>query len=145
MKHAVVVLIVLIVSGCTTPLGLNFQRSSLRGSGDMSTTAVLEYTDAAQVPNQKAQIQKYAKELLEFIETGECAKLPIADLDRELKEIVPAEFYFLVDSVIGYIAGKVVDVSGAIGEENVKRIKAGLIGIIMGAEKYDLKDRPPET
>ena len=142
MRYVAVVLLLLVSSGCGTPLGLNFQRASLRGTGDMSTTAILEYTPEQDVTKKQAQIQKYAKELLEFIETGSVAKLPIADLERELKKLVPDEFDFLVDGAIGYIVSQTVDVSGAIGEDNVKRIKAGLIGVITGAEKYDLKDRP---
>lgn len=145
MRYAVVALMLLVMSGCGTPLGLNFQRASLRGTSDMSTTAVLEYTPEKEVTKKQEQIKKYAQDLLNFIGTGQVAKLPVNDLERELKKIVPDEFDFLVDGVIGYIVSQTVDVSGAIGEDNVKRIKAGLIGIITGAEKYDLNDREKEA
>lgn len=141
MRYMVAALLVMSVSGCGGPLGLNFERSSYRSAGDLSATATLEFAQPAHVEPQRAEIKKYAKSMLEFIETGQVAKLPIGELEKALKKLVPAEFAFLVDGVIGYIASKEIDVSGAIGANNVKRIKAGLIGILRGADAYDIKDR----
>ena len=142
MRYAVIALLVL--TGCNgTPLGLNFERSSLRAAGDWSSTISLEYEKAEFVPKQQADIQKYAQQLLDFIETGEVVKLPVDELEKVLKSKVPAEFALIVDAIMGYIVGIDVDISGAIGEKNVKRIKAYLLGVIKGAKAYDLKDRDP--
>jgi len=139
VKYALVVL--LVCSGCGMPLGLNFQRSSLRAGGDWSTTISLEYEKAEFVEKQKADIKKYASELIDFLQTGQVAALPIAELEKLLKSKVPQEFYLVVDAALGYVESQQINVSAGIGKDNVKRIIAYLRGAINGAEKYDLKDR----
>jgi len=143
MRVAVIAAMLVVTSGCVGELGLNFQRSALRSSGDLASTTRLELISVNAVEKEKADIIKYAKELLAFIETGAVKDLPIDELEAELRKLVPVEFALFVDAAMGYISAVDVDVDGKIGEANVKRIKAFLNGIISGATFYDVKDKKP--
>lgn len=143
MRVAVIGVMLVALSGCVGELGLNFQRSALRSSGDLASTTRLELISVSAVEKEKAEIIKYAKELLEFIETGKVKDLPVDELDVELRKLVPVEFALFVDAAMGYISFVDVDIDGKIGEANVKRINAFLNGVIGGATYYDVKDKKP--
>lgn len=144
MRKILLVVAVLLVSGCTSLLGLNFQRSALRSSGDLASTIELEYCSVGAVEQEKASIIKYAKEALAFVDTGKIRDLPVDEVEKALKKIVPPEFSIFVDAAMGYIDSIDVDIDGKIGKDNVKRLKAFLCGVIAGAGHYDVKDRTLE-
>lgn len=143
MRVVVIGAMLAALSGCVGELGLNFQRSALRSSGDLASTTRLELISVSVVEKEKAEIIKYAKELLGFIETGKVKDLPVDELEAELRKLVPVEFALFVDAAMGYISSVDIDIDGKIGEANVKRIKAFLNGVIGGATYYDVKDKKP--
>jgi len=144
MRMLIVACVLAMVTGCGSRLGLNFQRSALRGTGDLAVTTQLELTSEGSVENDRAKIKKYAEELLKFLDTGKVKELPLEELDAALRKIVPLEFMFIVDGLLGYIDAQTVDIDGKIGEDNVKRIRAFLRGVIAGAGYYDVKDKKPD-
>jgi len=141
MKIAIIIVVSVILSGCVEELGFNFERSALRSSGDLASTTRLELIAVGAVDKERAEITKYAKELLDFIDTGRVKDLPVDELEAELRKLVPAEFALFVDAAMGYISTIDIDINGKIGEINAKRIKAFLTGVISGATYYDVNDK----
>jgi len=145
MKYVMAVVLALslvLTAGCEPP-GMNVQRASLRGSGDISVSAAL---DAVKPAEKAAEVQQKTKEIAEairlFLKTGKVADLTIPEITTELEKIIPVNYRFLLEIAIAQIDGVTVPVQ-VIGTNNVRRIDSFCVGLINGCNEYSMDDRPP--
>lgn len=147
MRFIAVVFVAVFAAGCLPP-SLNIQRSLLRNGGDSGVTFYLETVDEAKLAETQKTIGEACDAMDEFLKTGSAATLPLAEVEKQLKRVVPAQYQRWIGTALAAVSAVNVDVTKAIGVDNVKRIRAALIGIRIGATEYDEADRnvaPPVT
>lgn len=125
--------------GCVP--SINMERSLLRGAGDTSITAVADGTQGSDLQARLVGARAVATTLLAFTNTGGVALLTTAGLRAELLQRVSPDYALLVDQAIAMVSTKHIDVGGAIGVRNVKRVKAYLVGVLRGVKNYKEADR----
>jgi len=141
---ALLAVIMLPVSGCINPSirSMNIQRAGIRSAGDMSVTVSLDSLDT---PAQSEEVCKKTKEITiaidEFLKTGNLAMLTIPEITGKLRDLVPAEYRFLLDLLIAQADVIHVPVD-KIGADNVRRMQSFCKGIIYGCNEYKIEDRP---
>jgi len=129
-----------VASGCVGVDSLNVQRSLLRGTGDGGITTVLENQDADKVAEIADGVKDICNDVLNFIDSGNIGELTKGELKAALLNVVPDGSADFVGDIIGLVSVSNVDTS-QIGARNVKRIRAFLRGVILGADEYDVGDR----
>jgi hypothetical protein len=136
--------------GCQMP-SMNYQRSALRDVGDIGATATLEQADAKMIEKYKVDIVDTCNAIIKFLDGGKVADLTPYAVEAKLREIVPIKYIPLLNTALTALdnSNATVNPSNAIGPDNVKRIKAAVIGFRQGTIEYDVNDRlkevPPST
>lgn len=143
MRLIAVVFVAAFAAGCLPP-SLNIQRSLLRDGGDSGVTFYLETVDEAKLAETQKTIGEACDAMDEFLKTGSAATLPLAEIETQLKRVVPEKYQRWVGTALAAVSAVNVDVTKAIGADNVKRIRAALIGIRIGTTEYDVNDRNPD-
>ena len=145
MRNFALLLVSLLFAACTPP-SLNIQRASLRAGGDVSATVYLDTVDKAKVAAQQKLIKDTCEAIDNFMATGNVAELPLAEVGRRLKQVIPAPHRRWIDSALAVASAAEtgIDLSKAIGADNVARIRAFLIGGITGATEYNIAHRTPD-
>lgn len=135
----------IVMSGCSFEYTRNMQRANLRSVGDTSITASL---DAVGDPNDalviRDQTEAVTKAIQKFINSGSIADLTVPELTVQLEKIVPAEYVSIVTFLVSKVQGINVDTQ-VIGVNNVKRLNAACIGVILACEQYSIEDRDGHT
>ncbi len=143
MRRILLLLMCLVlVVGCVP--SMNIQRAGLRSAGDLGVTACLDAVPAEAAGPLKAEIESIAESILVFLDTGAVAALTHSELRTKLEELVPVKYRSYFDAVLSAVSDRSVDVD-KIGANNVKRLRAGAVGIVAGCTRYDKEDRPAET
>jgi len=133
MRRVIAVLVLsMFLPGC---LSVNLQLAGLRSSGDISVVVGLDATGAESLAERKAQVKGIAEQMLDFLESGEVAALTQGELKTALYQLVPERFRSYADLALGQVATRHLEL-GLIGAVNVERIRAVLLGVVNGCEKY---------
>lgn len=130
----------IVLMGCVSVQSLNVQRSALRGAGDAGTTALLERQDEVDADGVAEGIKNICNDVLFFLDDGNVNLLTKGELRAALLRVVPEESAKFVDDLLSLVSMARVDV-GFVGRRNIRRIKAFVIGVIRGADEYDVGDR----
>jgi hypothetical protein len=152
MRHTLLPLLLFVfaATGCIPP-SMNYQRSGLRSAGDVGATALLEQADAKMMEKYKVDIVDTCNAVIKYLDGGKVADLTPYAVEAKLREIVPIKYIPLLNTALTAIdnSNATVNPSTAIGPDNVKRIKAAVIGFRQGTIEYDVNDRlkevPPST
>ena len=145
MRFLAIVVVAALAAGCQTPsFSLNVQRSLLRDGGDSGITFYLETVDKVKLADTQTKIGEACDAMETFLKTGQAAVLPLSEVEKQLKRVVPAKYHRIVSTAIAAISAVNVDVSKKIGVNNVKRIRAAVVGIRTGTTRYDVADRNPD-
>lgn len=147
MKNIKVLLVVMLsgifTAGC---ISMNQQRSILRSAADNTVTAALDKKDSeSEAESFQAGIKLVATQVKSFLESNNVLDLTKDELTSKLTAIVPTEYSSYLNDLIGAVSPWQLNLGGAIGENNVKRLVAVCDGAINGAEKYSLDDRNKTT
>lgn len=137
-----VVFMLTLATGCQL-FSPNFQRALLRASGDNGITLYLDTVDAARLDATQKTLGEVCTAMEKFIDEGNLAVLPLGVIDAQLRLIVPMQYQRWIGTVLAAVSSVNVDVSKAIGNANVRRIRSAIIGIKNGAAEYDVNDRSP--
>lgn len=144
MKKLIPIVLTLVLSGCDycdLHYSRNLQRSNLRSVGDTTITIALDAVgDSTESLLIRDQIKAITEAVRRFLYSGDVDELTIPELTSKLYEIVPPEYSFIVDFLLAKVQGMTVDV-GIIGADNIRRIDAACIGIIMACNEYRVEDR----
>ena len=145
MRFLSVLLVIVLCTmaiGCSDTLSsLNFQRSSIRGAGDIATTIWLEETSVVKIDETKAELLGVANSIEGFLSAN--PTITEKELVAGLLTVTPVEYQLLVAAIAATVNVKVE--IGPIGPDNVKRIVGFLDGIRSGVAKYSIEDRGTET
>ena len=128
-------LLLTVAVGCQRP-SLNVERSLLRGSGDVSATLVINIVDN-QVEVQK-EITTYAIAILKWLDKGEIDKQTAAQVAKDLKKIIPAKYWSLIDMAMGALDNVQADPTALLGVNNLKRLKAFFRGVQTGSIAFEV-------
>lgn len=142
MRKYLAVLGFLLVVGCTPP-SMNLQRSLLRDTGDSGITVLLDETPLEKVDATRAEVKDIGEAILKFLDTGKVYELTRSELAVELKKIVPEKYDVYYDMVMTAISEQQLDVD-KIGQNNVARIRAAVVGALRANELYKKSDRKKE-
>lgn len=122
-----------VLSGCR--LSMNVQLANLNGGGQVSTAIALDAVGSDKLATAKAQTKEIAQQILDFINSGSVAELTKGALKDELLALVPAKYRGVVESALGYVSVKDVNID-AIGTNNVLRMSAYLTGVVAECDAY---------
>jgi len=129
------------LAGCKP--SMNVQRSGLRCVGDTGVTVLLDELPEEKVAEARKDVKDIGAALLKFLETGDVAALTMSELRAELEKLVPVKYKGYFDAVLSAASTQHVDVE-KIGPNNVKRVRAAILGCLEGEQRYDVADRPVE-
>lgn len=141
MKRMIILILSIILSGCSFDFSRNMQRANIRSVGDNTVTVSLDsIKDTEEAILVKDQIKTIAEAVRKFLYSGNISDLTIPELVMELEKIVPESYRSFVDFLISKI--QVIHVNTqAIGPDNVRRIDAACIGVILACNEYRIEDR----
>lgn len=126
----------MMICGCSTAnYDLNFQRSNIRSTGDLSVTAVLHNRKASEVETYRAEIIDLCDRVNKFLDDGSLGDLTGAEFTKKLISMIPVKYQFVADQVIALVATWNVDAT-KIGTDNVLRIKALFVGAKIAAIEF---------
>lgn len=132
---------VVVMMGCSFEYTRNMQRANIRSVGDTSITASL---DAVDDPNDalviRDQTKTITKAVQSFINRGHMSELTIPEITVKLEKLVPTEYSSIVTFLMSKVQGINVNTQ-VIGVNNIRRLDAACIGIILACEQYSVEDR----
>lgn len=134
--------ILLVLAGCTAPNAMNDQRAALRSGGDVGVTMSLDQVPEAELAGTQLIVKNTGEAILKFLDSGNVAELTRTDLQTKLNTLVPVKYQAYYSAALLVLGSQTVSVD-KVGTDNVKRIKAAVIGVLRGNEAYDVKDRQP--
>jgi hypothetical protein len=133
-----------LLAGCTPP-SMNEQRSALRAAGDVFTTIYLDDRAAADIPKRKSELKQLSEKLLEFLSDGNAAALTETKLKDGVLKLVPKGYRDMADNLLSSLSKRKAEVKiDKIGQDNIDRLKAFLIGALLGIDKYNMDHRKKE-
>jgi len=140
-KTMTIICLLGVTIGCSYNYSVNMQRSNLRSVGDSTVTASLDSIssteEALAIRNQTKIITEAIRK---FLYSGSIQDLTIEQFTNKLETIVPSNYSSLITLLVSKINGISINTQ-FIGENNIRRIDAACIGIILACNEYRIEDR----
>lgn len=134
MKTAILLLAVIGLMGCATVndrVSGNYQRSALRGAGDLGATALMEETQMT--PDS---VMAWSDAVLALLVEGESGRLVTrAYVEAGLRDRIPERFQALTDLVLQAIPGD-LDVNAALPQYVIDNLVAVCRGAVVASLEY---------
>lgn len=121
-------------------LTLNQQAALVRAAADNGMTIWLDRIPQEKLEDYSLKAHGLALQVSEFVNNGEMATLTRDELRGQLLSLVPDDYTIIIDQALHAISPLHVDVSGEIGKDNVRRLRAALHGIITAIEEHSPED-----